>query len=162
MTDLERRFWIAALGAMRPYDPGGFPGTNCSIFGAEVLDDLFGGYTRGSQAWDDIMIRDPARPWSPIERVIAAGHGRPNDWPPANSVCIVQGWRELTATGEVPERGPRPNGHLFFYVDALSVPLLGGSWVVNSNEGRLNGVRPLTWGEARGAYPAGVRLAVLG
>lgn len=86
---------------------------NCSTLTAHVLDDVLsyrrehGGVTTSSRpglstaAWLDIVVGDPDRPWSPIDRAVADGWAEepPQGIPTWSGWYILQGWRTIPTHG---------------------------------------------------------------
>lgn len=74
-------------------------------------------HTLGDAWGRDMNIRDPARPWSPMDAALAAPGGEVVDAPVPGRWHLVQGWRRLTIDGRVPplEPQPRRNGHAWFW-----------------------------------------------
>lgn len=156
MTDREREFWFAVYAAGGGQEYG--PDTDCSRLVADTLARLHGERVEAHEVWADLMIRDDARPWSNIERIVAEGWGDWVDAPPPGRWCVFQGWRALTG-GRVPRPSPKPNGHTGFFRE-LQVPLMGAGVVVEANTVKP-WARRLTWGEVRGKYAAGCRVVAL-
>lgn len=148
---------FAEATAGKVYGPGGRTSTNCCIAVEDVLALLYGDRVRQQHA--AFMVLDPSQPFSPADACAELGIGRLVDTPVHGRWHVVQGWRALDGNGWVPDPSPSPNGHTFlFYEPASGVP--GAGRLLNANTTRP-WVLPRTWGEARGPYRAGVRLAVL-
>lgn len=162
MSDLTARIVEAHAAVTDGRTYGGGPGqVNCSTCLLGVLARVYGEAIRREQL--ALVVGDPARPWSPVEACVRLGIGveavegqpHPGRW------HVVQGWRVLVdedGRTVVPREGPRPNGHSFLWWEPAAP---GPGRRLDANLSRPWD-RAMTWGEARGAYSAGVRVAVLG
>lgn len=120
--------------------------TVCSVFTAGVILEAFADAAWSTHAYADLTLQDGARPWSPIEAVVAAGIGREVQAPESGRWHLMQGWGSLA---------PLTRGHAWLWSP------LGSILQASSSEGRVTWTeRP--WVEQCARYGAGVHIAVLG
>lgn len=120
--------------------------TDCVITVEAMLAAVYGPEVYDHRA--DLRVWDARRPWSAVDACSAFG-GVPVADPVPGCWHVVQGWRRL------PRGAEAGSGHVLMYYHP---PDGGVGRVLEANLTRPWD-RRVTWGEVRGRYPAGVRLA---
>jgi hypothetical protein len=134
---------------------------DCSTLTARVLEAVLGELPR--QAWADIVVADPTRPWSPIERAVRDGWGEvpPGDEPTWHGWYLTQAWVTIPTRGHAMLARYGPEGLRVLE----ATPGYGVRWRGAPRAAvaplDLDDAPVLTVAQLAEAYPAGVRWARL-
>jgi hypothetical protein len=135
---------LEQLGHSYAREPAHARQTNCCIFAERILHRVYPSAPWSKRTHADLMIVDPARKWSPMDAVVAAGVGAVVSTPTAGRWHLCQGWR---ANG---------TGHTFLWLAETATT----GRVLEATNADRTWWRALSWASQCSTFDE-VRLAVL-